>query len=494
MTRRQTEKVLTDIDSAPKYAQSLFVSCLEATDPLWDEETALIESPRDRSHVIRASTWYALGLLVRDAAGDRTRAAATIDAVLDHQFTDDPEAVYYGTWARNRAEFHPMENPTEWADYDPNWREFVGSALTVIHDYFGEMLPATLRDQIATAIRTAVAGTRRRTVSPGYTNIALMRAFLLQWGADRFEDDDLGRVAATYARKIHDLFRPHETFCEFNSPTYTGVSLDALSLWVTNQCSGPLNELGKEMEAALWHQLSEFYHGDLGLLCGPYARAYGMDTHNTTTAYYVWLATGGNTRRPFPESHHTSIPGNYCAALLSVVLTGWSRVPGDAVDSFHSFSGERHVTRTIDCKDQRGIATAWLGDDVMIGGFAVESGSNVPRSDQFHGATLHWQVDDSIGWGRVVPMTDCWPDVRADSGVLHVEGERGVPLTFELQVPGIEAETLEWDRWCLPGLTVDVDATAADVHIESIDKNVLRVQFVPVNEHLEVSLHVRTSE
>lgn len=457
--------VHTELDALPTHARHFLLACLDATDSLWDPSAGLVKSPGEDHYRVRASSRYAIGLLLRDEKGDRDRAAETLETVLDYQFVDDPGSVYYGTWARYPAEFGLIDNPIEWENYDPNWREFIGTTLGVIHDEFGNRLPGGLRNRMATAIRTAARGTLDREVPASYTNIALLRAFLLQWTDDRFEDGP-AVSPIEYASEIYRLFRTHETFCEFNSPTYAGVDLSALDLWISNPRAGPLYERGKEMEEALWIQLSEFYHADLGSLCGPYTRAYKMDSQNSLIDYYIRLATPELNRELTPDSHHTSIPGNYCTAFLIVMLTGWSRVPAEALKRFKSFEKERRLTRSVDCGNHCVEATAWLSETAMIGGLS-NGGTFAKAGSQFHPGTLHWRIDDeTIGWARVRRTSSGWPTAQVIPGILCVKGSEGGSLAFELGAREIDIGVIDATEWRLPGLKVDVETSQAETTIE----------------------------
>jgi len=470
--------VATTVESLDPHARRLLTACLEAMDPLWDPAVGLVEGPSD-DHPVRSTSRYALGLLVRGGEGDRERAATAIDAVLENQFVDDPEAVYYGTWARTPAEHHPMEEPVEWEDYDPNWREFVGTTLATVHDEFGDDLPGGLSGRIADAIRRAAVGTLERDVSPSYTNIALMRSFLLYWAADRFDEDEWEQAAETFTARVHELFSVGDSFCEFNSPTYNGVSLNALGYWLTSPRTEPLYDRGAEMETALWRQIGEFYHAGLQTVCGPYDRAYRMDTRRSTSDYYVWLAAGGTDRDPFPESHHTSMPANFGSAIVAAVLRGWAAAPDDAVAHFRSFRGDRRVDYDIGCSAHTSSATAWLGEEVMVGGFSFEEGYT-HRGSTLRIGTIHWRVEgDTIGWGRVLDPADRQPDVRAERNELHVGGDAGQEIAVELCAPDIDPNGVDADGWELAGLDVAVAVDAAETTVTRSGDDRVTVRYAP---------------
>ena len=91
-------------------------------------------------------------------------------------------------------------------------------------------------------------------------------------------------------------------------------------------------------------------------------------------------------------------------------------VPDDALPHFQRFVETRSVEQTI---EPGRVATAWLSDNVMIGG---QSG-NVMRSsmDQFHLATMHWRLPDGgVGWLRL--RCEAPISAKAQPHTLIVEG------------------------------------------------------------------------
>lgn len=58
-----------------------------------------------------------------------------------------------------------------------------------------------------------------------------MRAFMSAWTGHRVNDSNMTVSGEKYARDIIDLFDRNNTLSEFNSRTYTGVSLYGLTLW-----------------------------------------------------------------------------------------------------------------------------------------------------------------------------------------------------------------------------------------------------------------------
>ncbi len=401
-------------------ARDLAQRSLDWMDRCWDEAAGLFRMPDDvlyergqagiPIHLVRGTAWYALGLLLRDAPDDRRRAIRAIDTLLTYQF-DAPGQPYHGTWYRSPHEPPPPEHPVEWQDYDPNWREFIGTTMALALIEYEALLPAELVRRIDQALRRAIAGTLARGVPASYTNIALMTAFLLQFGAGRFGQPDWAAEAERLAIEILERFRANTTFDEYNSPTYYGINLYALAFWRSYASSTVLRATGAELEAALWRDIAQFYHAGMCNVAGPYDRSYGMDMRRYVACLgmWIWLATGRDLA-PFPSLDAPLEHGWDFAIAPLVALLGLC-MPEDARPHFLAFQGARQVERVIVAEPRR-VATAWIGTQVMLG--AQNSGSRYRVNDhQFHPATVHWLVGDgAVGWLRLrhVAPVDAWAE------------------------------------------------------------------------------------
>jgi len=431
-------------------------------DPWWDTEVGLLwnmvgafddHGVKARSmHLVQPSAWYALGLLQRDGPGDVARAARTIETLCSIQY-DAPGTPWHGTFALMYEMPEPVEGAVQWVDYDPNWRQFVGTALWLALDGFAARLPPAVAAQAEVAIRRAVEGEPPERVSPDYTNIALMKAWL---------DVEAGRVGPgeALAEAVVERFRRTGAFLEYGSPTYYGVDLYALALWRARSSSPRLRGWGAELEAALWRDIARWYHPGLGNLCGPYARSYGMDMtrYASLLGLWIWHATDA-IAPPFPDlagpvDHSADVCFGPMVALLG------SQVPEDArraLSALPTPPTQRSV-RQIVSEESGFVATGWLGSDVMLGAFA---GSRARAEGQYHPATAHWRAPDgSVGWLRFVHAGPL--DAEAADGrirvTVHDHPRRGAqPTTVLSSHPGTFAE----DSWSFPGITFAVHAAPA---------------------------------
>jgi hypothetical protein len=139
-----------------------FQKMMDANEKLWDENTKLLHTPgyvpgkrypgnyQEDHHYfekccskVREASQYALDLLYRDAPGDRLRAAEALNAVLKEQYVT-PGVHWYGTFKGTPEEPDPGPDAAMWRDYDPNWREFIGTIFQIILIEYPDRIPADL--------------------------------------------------------------------------------------------------------------------------------------------------------------------------------------------------------------------------------------------------------------------------------------------------------------------------------------------------------------
>jgi len=485
---------LEDMTSA---ARDLLERSVAWMDHYWDAERSLLwgmgevanwdGSAHEDYHVVRESAWYALGLLVRGRAGDVGRAAQALEAILACQF-DEPGRVYHGTFYRAPEEPHPPESAIEWKHYDPNWREFIITAIAVILSEFEDMVPRPLVARIDIAMRKAIEGALSRRLTARYTNIALMQAQMLVYAGDRLGEQGWIEAGEEMAREVYRLFRLHGAFEEYNSPTYYGTDIYALGLWQAYSSSLQLQLMGAEMEEMLWGDIAQFYHAGLKNIAGPYDRSYGMDMRRYVALLgeYIWLVTG-REGAPFPDlDAPLEHAGDFCFGPMVAVRL--PRIPADVLVHFHTFGGERFVEHLLADAPPR-KATAWLAERVMIGAEAT-SLRDIGQG-QFHPATIHWSVPRAVqgdregcpyaqdgGWVRLMVVRPV--DALASPHRLTVTSLG--PVSFLIACPAVpggersQTTSVAPDHWRLPGLEVRVEASAIGV-VEYPGKDQILVRY-----------------
>jgi hypothetical protein len=405
-------------------------------DSAWDEARGLLWNPHGsfdddgltpRSvHMVPQSAWYAVGLLAR---GDTDRAERVLSELCGLQY-DRPGTVWDGTFARFAEWPEPPETgAVEWIDYDPNWRQFLGTTFAVILDAFD--VSPQLAARLRAAIDRAVAGEPRDRVAPSYSNIALMKAWL--------ERDE------TYAAAVVDCFDAFGAFDEYGSPTYYGIDLFALALWRRDPPTPAFGAWAERLWSELWRDIARWWHTGLRNLCGPFSRAYGMDMTRYVGLLGLWLSEPvvPSLSSPFEHSHDLTM-----APLVALVGGG----PHDI-----AFDDRERVVEQVLPGGR--VATGWIASDVMAGG---ERGGRFRAEGQYHPATVHWAAPDgSVGWLRLrhagpLSATASKAELRV---VVHHHHRLGrQPVIVETSHPCAFGR----DRWSLPGRTIGYDGPAID--------------------------------
>jgi hypothetical protein len=407
-------------------------------------------------HVVRETATLAVALLRRAGPGDLERAESALRAVLDHQI-DAPHSPTHGTFRRSPREPMPGPAPREWIDYDPNWREFVGSAfaLALAHD---RALSPDCVARLEASLRLTTLGSLSRAVPAEYTNVALMSAFLLDFAGERLGEPAWRSAGEELGEAVAAGYRRSGAFPEHNSPTYYGTDLFGIALWRARAPSERLRTLGAELEAALWRDLARFYHAGLRNLCGPYTRAYGMDMGSYVAGLGCWIAPVVEpAAAPLPSFGGDVEHGHDLCELVWVGELG-ARPPEDVLPHLQAFQGPRGVEQQI-TESPRRLATAWLGEQSMWGG---EASSGRTIHWQHHPATVHWRrPDGDVGWMKLA--TPAPVDAAADARGLSLTVYTGlrwlhdaqVPLWLELShAPEAPLELRDGAVWALPGLTL----------------------------------------
>jgi len=452
----QTPRPLARLDTN---GRDLLLSAMGWGDRYWDDQLALLRSfdrGRMPRHLVRETSWYALGLLQRGSPGDAERAIRALRAVLGKQF-HEPGERWDGTFLRSPEEPHPAPSAEMWTNYDPNWREFIGTTFAIILLDYRKQLPAELIRNLEDSIRHAIEGEiREKRLSPRYTNISLMYGFLWSYAARQLGRSEWRQPSEEWISTVLNQFKEHNSFDEFNSPTYYGVDLYGLALWRVHGVTPEIRQKGSEMEAALWRSIASFYHAGLKNIAGPYDRSYGMDMRKYVSVTGLWLRLVlGVELAPFPPLEKPLEHGNDLIFAPLAVSLG-AMIPADAMSVFRNFPGEHLVTQEL---PGNRVATAWLGQNVMLGGeftgLTRDAGS--PRS-QFHPATVHWRMPNGdVGWIRLIECPRV--DVRAEKDKLSITSVAG-NLRFRVHAPSANKEHLKRDRWQLPGLNVTLQTDA----------------------------------
>jgi len=446
----------------------LFNESMDLDARLWDPRVTLVHrpgyqvpAPGEGEYMVRESSWYALGLLFRDGAGDRERAVQALEAVLAQQY-DKPGVRWYGTFKTTPEEPEPGEHAVRWTDYDPNWRHFIGTTFAMILIEYPNRIPAALAQRMYSAIDRAIEGEiAEKRLVPAYSNIAVMYGFLWEFAATHDKRADWQKQATDWIENVYGLFKTYGVFDEYNSPTYYGVDLYGLALWRRYGSTARMRSVGAEMEAGLWRDIASHYQPALRNVSGPYDRAYGMDMERYVSVVGVWMRTVLDApRAPLPpiaaETDH--VADVWYAPHIAMLGTA---IPPDALAKMSGFDGP-HLVRTQITKQRE--ATAWIGRDAIWGGELTSGTKEAGPNTQFHPATVQWRTPSGeIGWIRLVQSPAV--DVTADARGLTISATGTIRL--RIHAKGVALRDIAAEAWSPPGLHVAVASDAKSVRLQT---------------------------
>ncbi|KAL9108616.1 MAG: hypothetical protein Q9227_006562 [Pyrenula ochraceoflavens] len=299
----------SSVSSLPLPAQSLFNQSIAWLDTFFDDNVGYLHNLDAQSalhHDTRSSVWYAVGLLARDGnlGADRQNALRIIRNVVQGQYKD-PSEQWFGDYQQSPEEPYvgsPAYPAKIYGSWDPNWRGFVGTTFIVMLEEFDDLIDEETRTLMVDSLRNATIGDSYRdggvdgdNLYPAYTNPSLMRAFTTGYTGRFLNDSNMTTSAETYANQVISLFNRASTLSEFNSGTYTGVSLFALTLWSKYlPPESVMTQWGPRMIEATWRSIAQLWHPRLKNMAGPWDRAYGFDMQRylSVMGLHLWTLIG----------------------------------------------------------------------------------------------------------------------------------------------------------------------------------------------------------
>ena len=348
--------------------------------------------------LLPSSGWYAVGCL---ATGEQRRAEEVLTTLAGLQY-EAPGEPFDGTFPIFAGFPHPPTGGQArmWEEYDPNWRQFLGCMLELVLLRAGSDgpvgLPAiddVLAERLGSVSARAAASDPDDRVPPGYTNIALMRAWHDVTVGRRTQQAALVERGDSMRAQVLGRWRAHHAFDEFNSPTYYGVLLLALGLWVDHAPTEEFSRDGRRLLAGLVEEIATTYHPRLRNLCGPYFRAYGLDMTQYVAALGLWLTAAGVRPAPLPDLGAEELHQGHDLQLAATIPL-FPTVTAELAVALQAASAlPRAFSREL--ADERQVA-GHLGPEAMFG---VESSPHDWDAwVQFTGATGHWAAGEETAW------------------------------------------------------------------------------------------------
>jgi hypothetical protein len=215
-------------------------------------------------HSVRDTIKHAARLVSQGGREDLELAGKMIDAVIQCQ-ERRPDDANFGNFL-----WYQENEVVE----DLNGVSFTLSTMIPMMIRYGDRLPLDLHQRVLESIRLGLNATARLDVSPGYTNIAVFDVVNTCLGGELLQDPVFiarGRLKLAlwmlFTAKYGIPF-------EYNSPTYTGVAIDALGGLAKYSKDRDTRIRARTSLARIGLSVALHVHPSTGCWAGPHSRAY----------------------------------------------------------------------------------------------------------------------------------------------------------------------------------------------------------------------------
>ncbi|AIQ34116.1 MULTISPECIES: hypothetical protein [Paenibacillus] len=354
-------------------------------------------------HLIRESFYFSLSLLDRQDEGDAELAAQMIGCLLDFQELDR-EHPYYGIWP-----YYMEESVADMASPDRNWADFCGKALIQAYVDHGDKLPAELQGRIKNSLEAAAELIKERNVLPSYTNICIMGTYVALLAGELLDNKDLFTYGRSKLKLLHEYCTLHGAFTEYNSPTYTIVAIEDLSLMLRHIRDTASLEMIRELHDMAWASIAEHYHSTTGQWAGPHSRSYETLQGKGLLSF---LQLAGQGRLHFLDEDELEI-----SAL-------WVRVGLNMPEQYVSYFKESRAASYSEKVIVKGaipvVASSYLTPELALGSF-----NHCDLWNQRRPLTAYWGERGHASSLRFRCLHDQYD---FSSGLLHTVQHRGMLL------------------------------------------------------------------
>jgi len=408
-------------------AQQLLEESMEWMDQYYDSDFGYLYDFGGASalrHETRSSVWYALGLMARNCGSDVEEAEKILSLVVGGQFKNVSQQ-WYGTYEK-----YPEEPAVGSADYpsdiynswDPNWRGFIGTVMIIILEEYGNLLKNETQELVMASLYNATVGDTYRVggvdhdnLYPAYSNPSIMRAFVSGWVGRKINDQNMTDAGEMYATEIFNLFNRSNTLSEFNSGTYTGVSVFGLTLWSRYlPSSSIMAQKGPEMLIGTWESVAQLWHPEMKNMAGPWDRSYGYDMNRylSIMALWFWTIIGKDNSSLIKRPELMSHSADYAFAPMVAVLADFhaALLPEDLKKTLTTFDVDE---RTFNAQAYyppydtvpRNITT-WLSHNLTIGAESfnqTDLGGPSTSQEAYNPVVAQWKVGKEIAFLSLYP-------------------------------------------------------------------------------------------
>ena len=298
-------------------------------------------------HPTRDSLNYAVALLDSARPGSLERAEQILRRVISLQ-DQDPKSRTYGIWSWFAEEPLDKMSPPDW-----NWADFCGAQLLQVTVDHMERLPADLQRQVRESIIHAGRAIKRRNVGPGYTNIAVMGAYVTLVAGELFDDKELADYGKARLKRFYDHTFANGSFSEYNSPTYSVVAINELSRMLRHVKDAESRKLLGELNRFAWSHAARHFHAPTRQWAGPHSRCYATLLRDSTLAFIQRASHGRLNFMPEDEAYESPDAHRLGAECPDQFLHYFSELPKPRleIEAFAKNPPEQHDIIGTTCLD-----------------------------------------------------------------------------------------------------------------------------------------------
>jgi len=386
-----------DLFTSPEQ-RNAFAKALKSRDAGYDPAENMIRKPYSspgyhttlkggQVHPTRDSLQYAVALLDSGDNKRLQRAQNILRRVIALQ-DQDPKSKTYGIWSWFMEEPLDKMAPPDW-----NWADFCGTQLLQVAIDHADRLPEDLQQKVKTSIIHAANSIKRRNVGPGYTNIALMGAYVTLTAGDLFDNADLLEYGRSRLRRFWEYTNTHGSFSEYNSPTYTAVAINEITRMLRHVKDPDSRDLIQNLNRFAWRHLARHFHPPTRQWSGPHSRCYATLLRTSSLAF-IQRATAGKLDFVSESKAYESLDAHRLKAQCPQDLLHYFTdlpAPRTEIETFNKAGAAPHDI----------IGTTYLHPDFTLGSVNIADLWNQRRP-----LLAYWKTDHGVAAMRLRCLHD----------------------------------------------------------------------------------------
>ncbi len=197
-----------------------------------------------------------------------------------------PGSKTYGLWP-----YFVEEDCDHMIAPDYNMADFNGKCLAYILKKRRDCIDDEMAQLMTESLMRAAECSIGRNVSPDYTNISLMSLNTIILAGEISGNEAFLERGKERLRKVHKYDMFCGSYSEYNSPAYTPLAIEELSMMIALFEDEECRKLAEDLNYLAWDMLLKHYHKELKQLAPPAMRSYGSFTGEIEEMIY--LGTNG---------------------------------------------------------------------------------------------------------------------------------------------------------------------------------------------------------